>query len=398
MSTALIVFKKELIETLRDRRTLVTMVAIPLLVFPLLVGGMARFTVTRIRTAQERTLRVAVMPQGGADDFAKWLAQRADVTPCAVGDFDDGMQRIERGELDALVVIANDFEERIRTLSAGQVDLYYRATERRAAEVTRMLAILDEYGDTLGAARFARLGLGPTVHQTIVVQEHNIATPRAKIAETIGGFLPYLFIIFCFTGCMYPAIDLAAGEKERGTLETLLTTPAGRFEILLGKFLVVVMVGLVAAGLSMVGLYIGLQQFRGLPPEFMRALLVIVEPHAILIVLSLLVPLAVFFAGLLLSVSIVARSYKEAQSYVSPLLMVVFLPGIIGTLPVLQLNLVTAMIPVLNVTLATKAVLAGRASPVLLTTVYAVMAAIAMGSLWLCAKIFGKESSIFQRA
>ncbi len=229
MSTVLIVFRKELRETLRDRHTLITMVAIPLLLFPLLIGGMAKFTTTRMRAAQERTARVGKIVEPQAHDLVEWLATRPDIAPCTVRELSEGVGRLELGELDAVIALAPGFAESLRSRAAGGVHLHYRAAERRSVEVTCLLAMLEEYADLLRARRFPDLGLAPTVHRTLVVHPHNLATPKARVAEVVGGFLPYLCIFFCFTGCMlYQAIGLAAGEKERMTLETLVTTHAHR--------------------------------------------------------------------------------------------------------------------------------------------------------------------------
>ena len=226
--------------------------------------------------------------------------------------------------------------------------------------------------------------------------EVDIATTQEKFGKAIGGFLPYIFVIFCFIGIMYPAIDLAAGEKERGTLETLLTTPVGRFEILLGKFGVVVLTGIGSALISIVGLYIGIRQAGDIPPEIMEVILSVLKPETIGMLISLLLPLTMFFAGLLLSLSMFAKTFKEAQSIITPANFLVIIPVAIGLIPGIELNTTTAFIPVLNVSLATKGIISGTINYALLAEVYASLIILAGLSLFVSSKLFMRESVIFR--
>jgi len=228
-----------------------------------------------------------------------------------------------------------------------------KMTEDSQIEKNRVLKFLTKFEDTLRMKRFQKMDLDESIIKTIKLSEQNLATVKEQLAEAVGGFLPYMFIIFCFMGAMYPAIDLAAGEKERGTLETLLTSPVNRFHILLGKLGVVMLAGMISALVAMLGMYLGIRRMTDIPPELLDTIMSILEVNTILILLSLLVPLTIFFAALLLSLSIFARSYKEAQSILSPLMFVAIIPAFMGLLPGMKLTLGTALIPILNVSLAT---------------------------------------------
>jgi len=216
-----------------------------------------------------------------------------------------------------------------------------------------------------------------------------------KLAEIMGGILPYLFIIFSFMGSMYPAIDLAAGEKERGTLETLLTTPTRRMEILLGKFGVVMLTGLFSAIVSIAGMSLGVSLIDTASPLY-ETIVTILEVKTILLLLSLLLPLTVFFAALSLSLSLYARSFKEAQNIITPMMFVVIVPAFIGVMPGMELNSVTALIPILNVSLTTKAIIAAKTTPLLMAQVYGSLLVLAAFSLFICGKIFEREEVIFR--
>ena len=219
---------------------------------------------------------------------------------------------------------------------------------------------------------------------------------KEKFGEKIGGFLPYIFVIFCFIGAMYPAIDLGAGEKERGTLETLLVSPAKRLQIVYGKFGVIFLAGILTAAISIFSLFLALKTSQEIPEEILTVLLRIVDYKSILLVFTLLIPLCVFFAALLLSISIFAHSFKEAQSIMTPFNFLVIFPVFIGLFPGVKLDAVTALIPVLNVSLATKEIISGTIKAGLLAEVYMSLLILAGLSLYFCAKWFQREDIIFR--
>lgn len=396
MKMIMTIFRKELLDSLRDRRTLVTMVVVPLLPFPLLIGISSRVTMSQIKKAQEKVLRVGVLATQTPLNFRSMLAGREDIRIIDLPTLDEGTALVQSDSLDAFIAFDPAFERVVTELRSGGVTHVFKAAERREIETDRVRKIIDAYAATLREARFKRMNLDASIINTLNVNEQNLASPKERIAEVIGGFLPYLFIIFCYLGAIYPAIDLAAGEKERGTLETLLTAPVGRMQILLGKFGVVTLTGILSAGVSIFGLYIGIQQVREIPPELFQTIMSILELKSIVLLISLLIPLTVFFAAGLLSLSIYARSFKEAQSLISPLMIVVIVPAFLGLLPGMTLTEVTALIPILNISLATKGIIAETASPWLIAEVFVSMIALAALSLYLCSKIFGRESIVFR--
>ena len=369
MRTILVIFKKELIDTLRDRRTLISMIAIPLLLFPILIGISTTVMRTQLEKAQEKVLRIAIQTSGNASEFVALLKTDPKVKVIENLQVDSARALIAVDSLDAFLLFASDFDQQVASLQPGVVTLFFKAPEVRSIEKERLSALLDRYNQKLRVERFKKLNIDESIVRTMRVDERNLASARERIAEVLGGFLPYLFIIFCYIGSLYPAIDLAAGEKERGTLETLLTSPANRMEILIGKFGVVVLTGITTAGIAMLGMYIGIIQVKEIPPELLKTILDILKVRSILLLLTLLLPLTIFFAAALLSLSIFARSYKEAQTIITPSMIVIIVPVFIGLMPGMALNSVTALAPILNVSLATKAIIAGNITTLLLVEV-----------------------------
>lgn len=398
MKTFITIFVKEFIDTVRDRRTLFMMVIFPLLLFPILMTVVTRIQMSQMKKAEEKVLRIGLVTRGNAAAFGNMIHARGgfriveDISP------DSTESLLQRDSLEAVIVFAEDFDRQVAAIQAGNIRVFFKSSNDVGIMKRRLLDLVREYEKKLLSERFATLHLDRHVVEAVHIEEHDIASFKEKVGKTIGGFIPYLFVIFCFMGSMYPAIDLAAGEKERGTIETLFTAPVSRFQILLGKFCVVVLAGLLSAAVSILGLYVAVRQASEMPQEMMEAVLGILDVKSIVLVFSLLLPLSVFFAAFLLSLSIFAKSYKEAQSLISPLTIVVILPVLVGMVPGIELDTVTSLIPVLNVSLATKEIIAGTIKPGLLAEVYLSLFALAALSLYSCSKWFEREETIFRGA
>lgn len=390
------IFRKELIDTIRDRRTLFFMVLFPLLLIPLLVTIVMKLQTSSMRKAEEQIIRVGLVTNGNALALARDLSSASGLKIVEGLPADSAESFINRDSADAIIVVSRDFDSDVAGMRPGTIRLYYRSSDDYDMVKRRLSVVINQYEKSLRAERFKRLNLTESIVSVLRLEEHDVASVKEKLGKAVGGMIPYFFVIFCFMGALYPAIDLAAGEKERGTMETLLTAPVSRSQILLGKFAVVVLAGFSSAIVSLLGMYVAIQQFREIPPELLQLIMSILDLRTMLMVLSLLVPVAAFFAAVLLSLSVFARSYKEAQSMMSPLSIVVILPAMVALMPGTELDVLTAAIPVLNVALASKEIIAGTIKPWLLVEVYVAMFLLAALSLWGCAKWFQREETIFR--
>ena len=211
-----------------------------------------------------------------------------------------------------------------------------------------------------------------------------------------------MVILLCMTGGMYPAMDLTAGEKERGTMETILSSPIPRLDLVLGKFFLVLTASLVTAALSVVSMGVsfwGMQNMKSLDlsknPDA-AGMQLHIGFTAVLSVFLMALPLAVLFSAGLITISLFAKSYKEAQSYVSPLMILVIVPAVAAMLPGIELTSKLALIPILNVSLLCKELVTGTyhwnfiALIFLSTCVYAAIA------LFLAVKMFQREDVLFR--
>ncbi|KAA3615346.1 MAG: ABC transporter permease [Calditrichaeota bacterium] len=395
MNTIMTIFKKELTDTLRDRRTLIIMFIIPFALLPVMFTVMAKIGASQVKKAQDKELKVAYFANANESHLKTMLEEAEGIKLIFDADADSVEAHIRTNKLDAAIIFAPNFSEKFNALKPGKISVFYQSTNDANITWSRLKKVIDQFEKDLLEQRFISLNLNKNTAKVLRLEQTDVATAQEKYGKMIGGFLPYIFILFCFMGSMYPAIDLAAGEKERGTIETLLSSPANRFQIIVGKFLVVVISGCTSAIATILGMLVA-TKIGDIPEEITNVLGALLEPKSVILVLSLLIPLTVFLAGILLSISIFAKSFKEAQSLITPGNILVILPAAIGMVPGITLNYGTALIPVLNVSLATKEILAGTLQYDVLIVVYISQIVLALLSLWFCSKWFEREEIIFR--
>ena len=397
MKLLAIIFKKELKDMLRDRRTIFFMIVMPFLVIFLIFNLSMRLGMNMEKRAQEKELRVAVFSSAPLPGFVRLLQKGDKVkidTRVARAEID---RAVNDGRIDFAISFADDFSESIDREESSEVGIYYKAsTSENERALGRIHKVVEEYGKQLLNVRLQKKNLTTAFVEPLRIDDRDVSSVREKIGQRLGGMFPYFFVIFCFLGAMVPAIDLAAGEKERGTMETLLVSPASRLQIVTGKFLVVTASGIFTALASIVWLYLVFRQSRTVPPEVLSGVLKVIEWKSLLLLFAMVIPLCAFFAAILLSASVFAKSYKEAQSIITPLNFMVLIPVLIGIFPGIRLNAATALIPILNISLATKEIIAGTIAPLLMAEVCLVLFALAALGLLFCAHWFNRETVIFR--
>jgi sodium transport system permease protein len=396
-SAVLTVFRKELLEVSRDRRTLFFMIAMPLLLIPLLIQITTDFVADAEQEAASATLDYAIFGSERLPEVARAFAEAPGFAAASLHDPAEIPAAVADDRIDLALVIlpAGSDEQHV-------VELYYDNAPISSKVQPRTKAVLDGLGVELRRQRLAAFGIHDPamlqgVIEPVVMVPRGIAPMREVMGERVGGMLPYLFIIFCFLGAMYPAIDLAAGEKERGTLETLLLVPIPRGRVVLGKFLVVFVAGVVAALLTLVGLGGWLAWRSSELGGELGAVLTAIGTVDLVLIAAMLVPTAAIFASLLLGISIYAKSFKEAQSYIAPLNMLVILPAFLAMLPGVELDWATASIPITNISLAIKELIKGTMDHSMLVVILGSSTVLAGALLWAATWWFGREDVLFRQ-
>lgn len=390
------VFKKEGLDTLRDRRAIIAMIVIPMVIFPVLFGGLGFFAIKEVKKAQEKQVHIGLVQPVPDNALVDALKAKGGFSIRELEAGVDPAGEVENTNLDAVLVFEPDFAEQLTGSGAGKVTMHYRSTGNGGIFRSRIMSLVNDYRKQVRESRIQGLGYTLDFINPVDVAFQDVATQQEQIGEAIGGFIPYIFIILCFTGAMYPAIDLGAGEKERGTLETLLTSSAPLMKILMGKLLLIVCSGLFAAGLSLTSMAIALFSMGSLLGDFAASIGPMLQPLNIVLFFSLLLPLTIFFASFLLTLSFFAKSFKEAQSIISPMMAVIIFPLVFGMMPWVKLTYATALVPILNISLASKAIFSGNVAWGPVVVVY--VSLIAMGAIGFvaCTKLAGRESILFR--
>lgn len=395
-----IIFRKELSEVLRDRRTLVFMIALPLVVIPALLELTIRFTVEAERRASTETLRYAVFDEHNLPGVAEAFAGASGFERVTVERREDIAAAVAAGTIDFALVVNPPAGATDAAGPQTTVALHFDDSNPTGKVEARARAVLDALGERERARRLTALGVPDAAHDRLLapvrVLKVGTADTRAILGEILGRALPYIFIIFCFMGALYPAVDLGAGEKERGTLETLLLVPVARRRIVLGKYLVVFTAGVTAAALSLVSLgAFGAWKAQALEGAF-GAILTAIGPADLALIAIMFVPAAAIFAAVLLSISIYARSFKEAQSYAVPMNFLVILPAMLPMLPGVEMSWGWAMVPITNIALAIKELVKGTMDYAMLVAILGSSALLAGALLGFCTWWFRRESVLFR--
>ncbi len=393
MKKIILIAKKEFLDMFRDKRTLMRMIMIPLLVFPLII-----YLITTVQESQSekealKELTIGYYLNGQSSDMIDRMDTAAPFNFLAYEDTAAITADIKAQNINLGIWFGQDFDQKYSAGEQATCGIFYRAAN--SEEYERFDNLIDLQKEYLVQERLALNELPADYVQPVSFIMNDKSTVEEVIGKYAGGILPYIFMAFCFMGCMLPAIDLFAGEKERGTIETLLVTPVNRVHVLVGKMIVVTSFGLLSATIALVGL-VGSLYLMGDGGALTDAIAKIVTPQLVITLYLLLIPVAIFFAGIMIPVSVYARSFKEAQSILTPLNIAVIVPATLGFLPGLELTYTTAWIPIVNVVMATKAIIAGNAEmgPMIITFVsLLVLSALAV---FVSFKQFGKESNVLR--
>jgi sodium transport system permease protein len=399
----LTIYLKEMKEVLRDRRTLVFMLIMPTVLMPLLMYLVIGFIVKADRKAKTEELPYTIFGAEYLPELAEEFTDEADFKKVPVASKDEIASAIEQNKIKFALVIPEKARERLEEGGQVAVQLFYNNASMASMVRNRAGNIIREVNNKFRSDRLASLGIETSEQQDnlitpITIEEKGTAKEREMLGERLGGMLPYLFIIFCLLGSMYPAIDLGAGEKERGTLETLLLAPIKRRQIVLGKFFVVFTTGVTAALLCITSIGIMLSiVVKDIPGDLeLHRVFASVSVIDLVLIAAMLVPTAAIFASVLLSISIYAKSFKEASSYCGPLNFLAIVPAAIAMLPVVKLDWYWAMVPVTNISLAIKELIKGTMDYRMLIAILGSSVVIAGALLIFCTKWFERESVLFR--
>jgi sodium transport system permease protein len=368
LADVLLVAGKELRETLRDRRTLVVMILFPLVVYPLVSLLMAQVMASHTAKGEARRSKIALA--GAAADVRARLAAEPksyELVPPAPGDL---AARVESGAVDAALDVA--------PAAAGPTRV--RVVWDEARDESRQAH--DRLGATLGGV------LAPGCGTLFVLADQSVA-PRARVGGyVLSKLLPLIVVVMIMLGAFYPAIDITAGERERGTLETILSAPVSRFDLMTGKVLAVAALSSVTGLLNMASM--SLTMIEGV--RLVGASTPVAIPWSrAASTLIVVVPAAFLFASVMVAIGAMARSFKEAQTLLTPVYFLCFTPSLVAGLGDWELSGMTALAPGISVTLLARDLVLGKATQG--ATLLVVVSTLACGglALSLAARLYDSE-------
>lgn len=374
------IFRREVRDQVRDRRTLFMVFALPILLYPVLGIGVVQFYMAFEEKPREVVLLGAEnlpasppLLNATGDGFSPDLVRDLGVTGRLRVRREDKASPwsnqqfrgigIRQGQADAVLMIPPDVTTRLEKDRSANIPIdYVSADERSQVTYLRVREILTRWSEEIVRGRLAKVNKTSDYVEPVRTAGTDLATRAETGGNVWGRIFPFLLVIMALTGAFYPSVDLCAGEKERGTMETLLISPASRGEIVMGKFLTVVLASMTTAILNLLsmgltGLQLAYKVAGGSgaaasalgPPTLMAAFWMIV----------LLVPLSVFFSAICVALAVLAKSMKEGQYYMTPLYMV-SLPLILLTLaPGVELTPFYSMVPITGVGLLLKSLIVG---------------------------------------
>ena len=394
------VYLKEMLELLRDKKTFIFTILVPIIAMPFIFAGLGYLTSSMFKKSQSAELTYTVFGKENAPQLSKRFASEKGFREVTLASQDAIKTAIDADLITFALVIPPGFESDLEAHRQVGVALHYNNAVALDMTRKRVDAVIEAHNAALREAALTAMKMSKAelrfALNPIKLQEHSTAGNRERFGAVVGGFLPYILLMVCLMAAMYPAIDLGAGEKERGTLETLLLAPIARSQIVLAKFLVLFTVGLFSALLMVASLGLLLAFFANRLEGGLALIVRTVGFGDLAMVALMLMPTAAIFASILLSISIYAKSYKEATGMVSPLMMLVIVPIAVAMLPGVELNWFWSMVPLTNVSLAMKELVKGTMdyrmfSAILLSTTLIAAALLAWCRWW-----FNREEVLFR--
>ena len=396
MKIIIAIFKKELTDVLRDKRTLFFMIVIPVIVMPLIFIGSIKFQEYQSKKSDEKILNIGLINKTSDSQIRDYLLDQKGVYLVEDIDLDSLELGIKNDSLQGGLYIHQNFINDISANAMGKVEVYYKSSDLMSKAKNRINNALEIYKNEVVSERLSQFNVDKDLLEPLDIINKDISTKKETIGKAVGGLIPYMLVIFIFLGAMYPAIDLGAGEKERGSLETLLSSPATKFEITVGKLMVVSLAGMVSGLISVIGISVPFYFIGNIPDQIKSTVLEIISPVIIVSVIILMIPIAIFFASMLLSISFYARSFKEAQSLMGPLNIIIIVPLMLTLGPGIEIDHITALIPLINVGLLTKEILAGSAQPIYFIETLSSLLFFAAIGIRFSVYWFNKENTIFR--
>ena len=396
-----VIYKKEMLDLVRDRRTIITSFVLPILLYPLLMIGFSSM-MSRQEMKLEQQEIVIYVNDMVRDETSRELKESLSQIE-TVQIMDEAMVYNESTYLDLLQ------DKSIQTLinirdslsSSGyrifNITCFYDETSEKSSLAYRKIRDnLNELEEVFISKRLEKIKINSEILNAVEIKKENIAPPEQMVGFLVGKFLPYLLIILTISGASVIASDLIAGEKERGTLETILVSAARRDELVIGKYLTIITISIITVLLNLLSMYLSFQHIFMQLGTGMGDFQLPLGNFALILLLML--PLITLFSAILLSISTYSRNIKEAQSYQMPLLFGAIMLSMVSFLPGFELNLGFSLIPIVNFSLMMRDIMLNNYQLNYLFIIIGSTLILDVVTVYISIKLFHSENVLFRTA
>ena len=388
MRTALVVFLKEILDNLRDRRTLASALIMGPIFGPVLFAFVINLSIERSLDDVERTMELPVIGQEHAPNLVRYLESRNIDVVDGPEDARAAIEAVKTGTSDVILIIPPDFGEQLADTVPAKLELVSdQANTDAERDARRARGALYAYNQELATVRLTARGVHPMVLRPLNVDDVDVSTPSGRSAMLLG-MMSYFFIFAALMGGMYLAIDTTAGERERGSLEPLLCLPVTREQLILGKIGATCLFMALSLSLSLASFFVALKfmplEQLGMTPNF--------GPGVVFAALLLFAPFILLGAALMTLVASFTKSYREAQTWLSVVLIAPTLPILIVSILTLRPRFEFMFIPSLSQHLLLVDMV--KNEPVNnLHVLISVVSTLFFGALltWICARLYRRE-------
>jgi sodium transport system permease protein len=385
----LVVFRKELLDGARDRRSLFS-VLFSSLIGPVMLGVV--FTLLAGKVREKTELRLPIVGRENAPALVDWLGQQSGVT--VVDAPENPEQAVRQGKENIVLILDKEFGETFSRALPAPLKLVEDASrEESHLEARRAKALIGAYSSQIGSLRLIARGISPEIASPVRLEEVEVSSAQERAAKILGS-LPMLIVLAAFLGCLQIAIDSTAGERERGSLEPLLLNPVNRFTLIAGKWLGAALFGMLSVLFTT---FLTMLVVSRIPLHDLGARFRVGPSEAIALCL-LGLPIALLGSALYLYVAMFARSYKEAQSYLSLVMLLPMIPGVLAMVYPLGNKPWLSAVPLAGQVSLMSDVLGGNPPPAYAFVLAALSAlATSIVLLKLATRLLERESIIFGR-
>lgn len=393
-------YKKELLDVIRDKKTVIMMVVVPIILYPLLIVVSLQMMAAITTNMSNHVYQIAIYDENNRH-INYWNTPFMDYD---YYNFEDYSLTITEDAKEPEEALANeDLDAYIKIVNKDGKDYfeihYLSSVTNSNYAAGKVFEWLSEYSALITDKKLDGLGLdSDQILNPIEISYEDASTNEETAGSLLSSILPFMLIVSLLMGTMYPAIDTTAGERERGTLETLLTLPVTNSEIIVSKFMVVATIGIISALLNIIsisGVGVYMYNMASSYTDTSGGISLGRFAPAILVGVLCVFAFAVFISAITMCVTAFARTYKEANNYITPLSLVVMFASFIGFIPNIKLSEKVALIPVANISLLIRDMLSFKYDAevvflVLLSNIFYGLAAI-----WVLGRIYNSEAILF---